>query len=162
MSARRGLVLVLVLAGVALGALREFLFLNLNYQLDHVARHTAFSYAHSLFQGWVGGLGLRGLLVLKWALACAFIAAMSGLTIALARTCFGSFRHARAILLATIAFAALALALHGLAHWVPALERVSVQLLHMLQYPVPLLFVLAAALGWGRRTDRGASAPEGH
>lgn len=158
MSARRGLVLLLVLAGVALGALREFLFLNLNYQLDHVARHTAFSYAHSLFQGWVGGLDLRGLLVLKWGLACAFIAAMCGLTIGLARLCFGSYRHARAVLLATIAFAALALALHGLAHWVPALERVSVQVLHMLQYPVPLLFVLAVALGRGKRADTPSTA----
>lgn len=153
MSVRRALVLLLLGTGIALGALREFLFLNLNYQIDHVARRTAFSYAHSLFREWAAGIDLHGLTVMKWTLAALFIAAVCGLTVLLARVCFGSYRHAKAILLGTFAFAVLALVLHVLAHRVPGLERVSVQVLHMLQYPVPLLFVLLVALG-GRRQEQ--------
>jgi hypothetical protein len=146
MSGRRALAVLVIVVGIALGAVREFLFLNLNYQIDHVARRTAFSYAHSLFQEWVHGMDLDALRRLKWVLAIAFIAVMAALTLVLARVLSGSFRHARAILLWTAAFAVLALVLHLLARRMPPLEQVSVQVLHMLQYPVPLLFVLAAFL----------------
>jgi hypothetical protein len=135
----------LLLVGIVLGACREFLFINLNYQIDHVARHTRFSYAHSLFQGWTRGMDLGALTALKWALAFAFMVAMAGLCVLLARVLSGSWRHARAIVGGFVLFALLALALHGSARWLPRAETVSIQLSHMLQYPVVLLFVLLAA-----------------
>lgn len=136
---------VVLIAGIAFGAWREFAFINLNYQIDHVEHHTAFSYAHSLVQGWTRGVGLEGLLVLKWSLALLSMAVMAGLCILLARILFGSWRQAVPILAGFAGFALLSLAMHGLARWAPPFELVSVRLSHMLQYPVSLLFVLIAA-----------------
>lgn len=152
---RRGLfVLCCTVVSLALGALREFMFLNLNYQIDHVARHTRFSYAHSLFQGWVHDWSLSQLTVLKWTLAVAFIAAMLGLSIVLARMLFHDRRLDRPILVGFAAIGCAALLLHGLAHWLPRAEAVSVKLLHLIQYPVLLVFIWAASL-----LPRAAEAP---
>lgn len=145
MTSRRASIVLIVVAAVALGALREFLFLNLNYQLDHVARHTSISYAHSLFQGWVRGWDLRQLTVLKWVLTACFIALVWGLCLLLARRLSPRSSLRRLLTLTFIGVAALALALHVAARSVPALESVSVKLLHALQYPAPLLFTWAAS-----------------
>lgn len=153
-SRRLEAALVLV-AGIAFGSWREFAFINLNYQIDHVQRRTPFSYAHSLVQGWTRGLDLQALLVLKWVLAVFSMAVVAGLCILLARILFGSWRQARAILLGFAAFALLSLAIHYLSRWASPFELVSVRLSHMLQYPVPLLFVLVAALV-PTRTDGAA------
>jgi hypothetical protein len=142
---RRGWIVLIALAAIVLGALREFLFVNLNYQIDHVERATDFSYAHTLFQGWVQGWGLPALQRAKWALALGFIGAMLGLAIGLARLLAGDHRHARALALGYAAAGGLALLLHAAAPWQPPLEAASVQLLHMLQYPVVLFFFWA---GW--------------
>ena len=139
---------LLITAAVALGSLREFLFVNLNYQIDHVERATDFSYAHTLFQGWVQGWELTTLLLAKWALALGFIGTMLGLAIGLARLLAGDHRHARALALGYAAAGGLALLLHGAAPWMPPLEAASVKLLHMLQYPVVLFFIWA---GWTLR-----------
>ncbi len=136
---------MVLMVGIAFGAWREFAFINLNYQIDHVAHHTPFSYAHSLVQGWTRGIGLDGLLALKWSLALLSMAVMAGLCILLARILFGSWRQALSILAGFTGFAVLSLAMHGLARWAPPFELVSVRLSHMLQYPVLLLFVLIAA-----------------
>ncbi len=143
--------LVLV-AAVAFGSWREFAFINLNYQIDHVGNHTRFSYAHSLVQGWTRGMDLHDLLVLKWSLAFVSMAVMAAMTVVLVRIQFGTWRHARAILLGFLGFALLSLALHFLSRWAPPFELVSVRVSHMLQYPVPLLFVLTAALVPARAT----------
>lgn len=143
--ARRTEAIVVLLAGISFGAWREFAFINLNYQIDHVANHTPFSYAHSLVQGWTRGIGLEGLLALKWSLALLSMIVMAGLCILLARVLFGSWQHALPILIGFTGFALLSLAMHGLARWAPPFELVSVRLSHMLQYPVCLLFVLIAA-----------------
>lgn len=133
-------------AGLALGALREFLFLNLNYQIDHVARHTPFSYAHSLFRARVQGWSLSQLTWLKWGLAVLFIALMLGLSLLLARTLFRDRRLDRHILLGFAGIGGSALLLHVMAHWLPRAEAVSVKLLHLIQYPVLLVFLWAASL----------------
>ncbi len=149
---RRLEVIAVLVAGIAFGAWREFAFINLNYQIDHVEHHTTFSYAHSMVQGWTRGIGLDGLLVLKWSLTLLSMAVMAGLCILLARILFGSWRQAVPILAGFAGFALLSVAMHGLARWAPPFELVSVRLSHMLQYPVPLLFVLiAATLPRGRR-----------
>ncbi|MBK8338968.1 MAG: hypothetical protein IPK99_02665 [Flavobacteriales bacterium] len=114
--------------------MREFLFVNLNYQLDHVARNTPFSYAHSRFQGWTQGIGLGGLTALKWSAAFFFILLMTSLSVIAARLLFGDHRYLRVIAFAVGAVALLALLLHSL-----SLELAAVKLLHALQYPVILL-----------------------
>jgi hypothetical protein len=136
---------LLLLIGIVLGACREFLFINLNYQIDHVARHTRFSYAHSLFQGWTRGMGLGVLLTLKWVLALAFILAMLALSVVMSRVLFHTWRHTRPLVIGFAAFAIVSVALHALAYWRPDFEMVSIHLSHMLQYPVVLLFLLLAA-----------------
>lgn len=136
--------LVLVL-GIAFGSWREFAFINLNYQIDHLQRHTPFSYAHSLVQGWTRGMDLSTLLALKWVLAFLSMVVMAGLCITLVRILFGNWRQAGPIIAGFAGFALLSLVLHMAARWAPPFELVSVRLSHMLQYPVPLLFVLIAA-----------------
>ena len=133
MSKRWGVAALVALA-VGSGALREFLFVNLNYQLDHVARGTPFSYAHSLLQGWTQGIGTTGLTALKWAASFFFILLMTGLSVVAARLLFGDHRYLRLIAVAVCCVALLALLLHAL-----SLEMAAVKLLHALQYPVILL-----------------------
>ena len=137
-----GLVLV---AGIAFGAWREFTFININYQIDHLARHTSFSYAHSMVQAWTSGLDLQAMLVVKWSLALLSMALMAGLTVLLARILFGTWKQALPILGGFAVFAVLSLLMHFLSRWAAPFELVSVRVSHMLQYPVPLVFVLIAA-----------------
>ena len=68
--------LLLALAVIA-GAVRDFLFLNLNYQLDAVTHHRTGSYAHSLFQNWVEGWDGPALLRAKWGMALFFSVLMA-------------------------------------------------------------------------------------
>ncbi len=134
------------MAAVALGALREFLFLNLNYQVDAVARDRPISYAHSLFQGWVEGWDLTELVRLKWALALLFAGSMALACVLLARVLFGHHRYRRSILVAYAAAGAVALLLHALSDVHTAFGNIGVKLLHALQYPVVLFFVWAGAI----------------
>lgn len=144
---RRNLVVAAILgAAVAIGALREFLFLNLNYQVDAVARNRPISYAHSMFQGWVQGWELPALLRLKWLLAMLFVLAMATACVLLARVLFGHQRYRRTILLGYALASALALLLHALSSVHPAFGNIGVKLLHALQYPVVLFFVWAGAI----------------
>lgn len=142
---RRLEVALVFLAGILYGSWREFMFVNLNYQIDHVARHTEFSYAHSMVRGWIGDWGLPALLALKWSLAFLSMAVIALLCIVLVRILHGGWGHARWMALGFAGFAVLSLGLHLLARWVPALEMVAVGLSHMLQYPVPLVFILVAS-----------------
>jgi hypothetical protein len=135
----------LMAAGVASGALRDFMHYNLNFQLDHVRRGTPVSYAHSLFQGWFGGLGAEGLVVLKWALAVVFIAVVLWLTLLMDRLLFERPGLRRTVLVGFGAMALTALLLHLGSAWVPALRHVALKMLHALQYPVPLFLVWALA-----------------
>lgn len=150
---RRVEVVLVLIAGIAIGACREFAFININYQIDHVANHTRFSYAHSLVQGWTQGLGLSTLLALKWTMALGFMVVMAGLCILLARLLFGTWRMAMPIVFGFVGFALLAFLMHLLSRWAPPFELVSVRLSHMLQYPVALLFVMVAH--FGRTAERG-------
>lgn len=144
---------VVLVAGIAFGAWREFAFINLNYQIDHLARHTRFSYAHSLVQGWTNGWDLATLLHVKWGLALFSMLVVALLCILLARILFGSWCHRNMILAGFAAFAAFSLLMHFLSPWAPPLELVSVRISHMLQYPVPLVFVLIGALAKSDATD---------
>ncbi len=156
MGKRSTLVACLLLA-LVLGGLREFLFVNLNYQLDHVARRTEFSFAHSIFQRWTNDWSLGDLTVLKWTMACASTASMCLLCVWLARALFAPRRFDKWILLAYGAIGLFAFLLHLSARWfAPPLEVVSVKLLHALQYPVVLIFLWAASNLDRRRT---ASSP---
>jgi len=146
----------IVALATALGAVREFLFVNLNYQIDSYAQGRTLSYAHSAFQKVVAGSGLDQLILLKWGLAALFVVLMLAAGIALSRVLFGDHRYRKPIVLGTLAIAVIALAFHGLAAWMPALEGVSIALSHALQYPVPLLFIYAAS--W---TSKSAPVREG-
>jgi len=136
----------ILVAAVTLGALREFLVLNLHYQVDAVARNRPISYAHSMFQGWVEGWELPELLRLKWVFAVFFAGAMALACVLLARVLFGDHRHRLTILLAYTMAGALALLLHVLSTVHPAFGNIGVKLLHALQYPVVLFFVWAGAI----------------
>jgi hypothetical protein len=137
---------MLMLAAVLLGAVREFLFINLNYQLDAVAHERAVSYAHSLFRGWTAGMDLSALVMLKWLLALLFIGLMLMLSVAVSRIVFGDHRYRVALVAGFLLIGAAALALHALSGGIPQLYGVSVKLLHLLQYPVVLFFIWAASL----------------
>ena len=146
MNRRRLAIIAILFVGVALGALREFLFINLNYQIDHVARHTPFSFAHSMFQGWVGGFHLHALIRLKWTLAFAFIALMWLLCVLLARALLGTHRRARLVTFFFLVVGFVALILHFASRYaMPGFATVSVKLLHTLQFPVMLFFLWAAS-----------------
>ena len=138
------IVLILVIA-IVLGAIREFLFLNLNYAIDHLANHRTVSYAHSAFRAAVDGWSLDSLHRLKWVFSAAFIGANLLLSIGLARILFGDHRYRRVVLLAFVGIGAVALLLNGFASSLPGLGHVAVKLLHVLQYPVLLFFIWAAA-----------------
>ncbi|MCB9170803.1 MAG: hypothetical protein H6597_03870 [Flavobacteriales bacterium] len=141
---RRSMTAFVLLLAIPIGALREFLFINLNYQIDHLRRGTAFSYAHSLFQGWVDGWSLQDLVLLKWTFTLVFIAVMLSLALLLARIQYGSHRYAPSIIVGFVGLSAIALLLHSLRGSSDAMARVAVVLLHALQYPVPLLFIFLA------------------
>ncbi|MFZ1689141.1 MAG: hypothetical protein WAU70_17090 [Flavobacteriales bacterium] len=145
---RRLAIAAVLAAAIALGALREFLFLNLNYQLDHVRRATGFSYAHSIFQAWTHGWSLGQLNGLKWALSIGYVLVMTSLATVLAFLLFRRWSYSRPIVLAVGAVCGLALVLHLFSAWLPPLADVGVKLLHMVQYPVVMLVLVAGkALG---------------
>ncbi len=159
MTRRNAAILLVLAASVALGALREFLFLNLNYQIDFVRFDRSISYAHSLFQGWVQGAGLSELLGLKWVLSVLYIAMMALLSVLLARLLWGDHRYRTAIIIGFLVVSILALVAHFLAGSVPALSSVSIHLLHSLQYPV-VLFFLVAASALGPRAESGSATDQ--
>ena len=140
-----GIVAVLLVA-IAWGAFREFVFINLNYTIDHLANHRPYSYAHSAFTAVVQGLDLGELVLLKWVLAALFIGVMLSLTVVMSRLLFGDHRYARVLAMGTVVLGALALLLHFAGRWHPAFDLVSVKLLHLLQYPAILLFLGTASL----------------
>jgi hypothetical protein len=128
---------------IALGSLREFVFINLNYQVSAAGGQTPWSYAHSAVQRALEGWSVPALLRLKWLLAVAFILAMGTLTFATGRLLFGS-RLDRVILLGYGLIALLALLLHVAAHWLPFTASAGVKLLHLLQYPMPIAMLVVA------------------
>ena len=152
MSQRNVLSVLIIALAVALGALREFLFINLNYHIDFLQHERPYSYAHSSFQAAVSGLSAETLSTLKWCLAGLFIGLMLLAGITLARVLFGDHRYRLPITFGTLVIALLALLCHGLAAGVPAMEGVSIALSHAIQYPVPLLFIYAASWAGGLRT----------
>lgn len=160
MSRRNGLSALIIALAVVLGALREFLFVNLNYQIDFLRHERPFSYAHSRFQAAVAGISHETLAALKWWLAALFIVLMLIAGITLARVLFGDHRYRLTIIIGTAAIAALALLCHALAVTLPALEGVSIALSHTIQYPVPLLFIHAGSWVGGQRTPRGPAASD--
>jgi hypothetical protein len=145
MSSRTWSAMALVACAVGLGAFREFLFINLNYQLDHVARHTPFSYAHSMFQVWTNGASLQALIVLKWALSLTFIGLNWGLCLLMLSVLFGGFRYWMAVSIGIISIGLLALVFHLLGSYFVGFEDISVRLLHAIQYPVLLIIIWAAS-----------------
>jgi lipoprotein signal peptidase len=146
MTRRQVLMCSLMAVAVALGAVRDFLTVNLNYQIDFVEHQQAVSYAHSLFRAWTEGWGLSALVLLKWSIAAAMVGAMLGLCIAMARLVFGDHRYRRALVIGFVAMGGLALLLQQMSGQFPPLYGVSVKLLHVLQYPVPLFLIWAASL----------------
>lgn len=138
-------VALLLAAGIAAGALRDFLFVNLNYQIDHLRRSTSTSYAHSRFQAWVSGWGLNELNLLKWGLAAAFVMCMWLLCMWLLRATGAHARLAKPVSLLFLLLGTGALLCHVLSRWIPV-EEASVNLLHAIQYPVLLLVLLVALI----------------
>ncbi len=151
MTRRQVLMVLLMAVAVALGAARDFLTVNLNYQIDFVQYPRGVSYAHSLFRGWTEGWDLAALVRLKWLIAAGMAGAMLGLCIAMAHLVFGDHRYRRALIIGFAAMALLALLLERLSGAYPPFYGVSVKLLHVLQYPVPRFLIWAASLLPGRR-----------
>ncbi len=131
---------VLVGLGIGLGSLREFVFINLNYELSHAAGQTPWSYAHSAVQRALEGWSLPALLRLKWTLALGFVLAMGALTFLMGRLLYGH-RLDRTIVVGFAGIGTLALVLHGLSGWLPFTASAGVKLLHILQYPMPLVLL---------------------
>jgi len=129
--------------GIALGSLREFVFINLNYELSAASGQTPWSYAHSAVQRALEGWTVPQMLRLKWVLAMAFVATMGTLTFATGRLLFGR-RLDRVIGLGYGLIALLALLLHVAAHWLPFTASAGVKLLHLLQYPMPIVVLVVA------------------
>lgn len=152
MTRRHALMLLLMMVAVTLGAVRDFLAINLNYQIDLVQYQREVSYAHSLFQEWTEGWDLTALVRLKWLIAAGMAAAMLGLCIAMARLAFGDHRYRWVLVIGFVTMGGLALGLQRISGACPPLYGVSVKLLHVLQYPVPLFLIWAASLLPGRRT----------
>ncbi|MBK9176773.1 MAG: hypothetical protein IPM46_10655 [Flavobacteriales bacterium] len=146
MKRRDALSALLLAVAIALGALREFLFVNLNYQLDFVLHKRTVSYAHSAFRRWAGDWDAEMLIRGKWLLSLAFIATTLFLTAGLARLRFGDHRLLRVTVVAFLTIGALAMLLQAVAARHPFAYPIAVQLLHALQYPIPLLLVWA--LSW--------------
>ena len=142
-------IVAVLLVAIVLAERREFLFINLNYQIDHVSRGTASSYAHSAFRSFVEGWSLGALTKFKWALSVAYTVVNAVLAVALARLLHGHWRYTRPILVIVAGVCAAALGFHALGTRVPGGADVGVKLLHMVQYPVVLLVMLASA-GLGR------------
>lgn len=149
---KRVLLVPLILGlSALLGALRDLLFINLNYQLDHVQRATAYSYAHSGFQAAVQGWSLQALIAFKWTLAMAFVTTTWSLCQALLAVFGVRQRAGRPITIGFLAIGLLALTAHALARYWPLLEPVSVDLLHAIQYPVVVLLLLVVLVLHGRQ-----------
>jgi len=145
MARRRFVIFSILICGILIGAAREFMFLNLNYQIDFVANKRADNYAHSMFQSWVDGANLSSLIFLKWALGFAFAGSMCLLSILLLRRSFGDHRYAKHTVIGFILLGLIATIFHSLSLKVPAFEGVSIKLLHLIQYPALLFFVWAGA-----------------
>ncbi len=139
-----GMVVILVVA-IVLGALRDWLFTNLNYQIDFLQNNRAFSYAHSRFQAFASAMDLGTLWTLKWALSSLYILVMLTLGIALSRMLFGDHRYALALVVGFGVVGVLALLFHGISSGADAWYNISVKLLHALQYPVVLIFIWGGA-----------------
>lgn len=143
--ARHVIILLLVLFSIMLGGVREFIFVNLNYEIDHLANHRAFSYAHSAFSAAVKGWDLDGLVRLKWSFSGVFILLHLAVSVALGRVLFGDHRLRKPLLVGTTALCIAALVFFAANALHPAFGALAVKLLHMLQYPVALLFLLIAS-----------------
>lgn len=146
---RKLLIGAVLLVAVVLAERREFLFINLNYQIDHVSRGTPRSFAHSTFRSFVEGWSLGALENSKWALSLLYIAVNAWLAIAMARLLHGHGRYTLPILVIVGSVCLAAFGFHALGTRVPGGAEIGVKLLHMVQYPVMLLVLLASA-GLGR------------
>lgn len=144
MNRRTAWSLAILVAAMTAGALREFLFINLNYQIDFVGHERAFSYAHSAFRAWVDGWDLNGLLALKWGFSFLFIAINLLLAVSLARVRLGDHRYRSVLLVGFLIAGTITLTAHLAAPYVPGSGTLSVKLLHAMQYPVLLLLLWAA------------------
>ncbi len=152
MNRRTRAVLAILLIAVVLGAIREFLFINLNYQIDFLGSDRAYSYAHSRFQTAVSGFDLRDLWILKWALAALFALMMLLLGIILSRILFGDHRYTFLLVIGYVTIGVMALLFHGISNGNDGWYNISVKLLHALQYPIVLIFIWGASrLGSIRR-----------
>ena len=144
----------ILVIGILLGAFRDFLFINLNYQIDHLRRATAGSFAHSRFQESVRGWDLTDLVGLKWGFAGFFVLSMWGLCMLLLKNARAFERLVKPVSLIFVGVALTALLTHALARWFPV-EEASVNLLHAIQYPVLLLVLqIALALFPAMRSER--------
>lgn len=145
MSRRTAAMLAILLIAVVLGAIREFLFINLNYQIDFLGSDRDYSYAHSRFQKAVSGFGLRDLWILKWVLATLFALFMLLLGIILSSLLFGDHRYIFLLASGYIAIGVIALIFHAISNGNDGWYNISVKLLHALQYPIVLIFIWGAS-----------------
>lgn len=136
----------MVIIGIALGALREFIFVNLNYWIDHVARSTEHLYAHSYFD-FLHGTSLGSLKAMKWTIAVLLIILMFVLT-SLFLELFFQRREVRKWVVicfgGALSFSAIFYILHLILAPETAMLSISVKAFHALQYPFFVLVLVPA------------------
>ncbi|MBK7947120.1 MAG: hypothetical protein IPJ85_18250 [Flavobacteriales bacterium] len=146
MNRRTVLSLCLLAIAGALGLGREFLFVNLNYQIDHLIRGTPYSYAHSAFQHWAQPCSADQLGTMKWVLSAAFATLNLALAIGMCRI-HQPLRRLTAIVTAIfVVIAVFSVGLHLLSGDHGWMHAASVQLAHAIQYPIPVLILWALSL----------------
>lgn len=133
-----------IAAALCLSQIRDWITYNLNYQIDHLTRGTAFSYAHSYFQEFTHGWSAGALIATKWIFALTIVVIMLVLTLVVAKALFGGTQYRKTLIITYLIVGTIALILHWLSAFHEAFALASVQLLHALQYPV-VLFVLILA-----------------
>jgi len=149
------LLFCLVVLGISLGALREFIFINLNYWIDHLARLTEFCYAHSFFN-FLEGSSLVNLKTTKWAMAVFFIVLMFSFTSAFLKLLFRDRPVLKWAILSfgtTILISLIFFGLHAFLGPEQVMLSIAVKALHAVQYPF-LLFFLVPAISLLNTTDK--------
>jgi len=145
-DSRTFILISLVIIGISLGALREFIFINLNYWIDHVARHTQHLYAHSFFD-FLQGSSLGNLKMIKWTVAIGFVVLMLIFTILFLEVFFRRREVRKWVVICftgTLVFSASFFLLHLICAPETAMLSISVKAFHALQYPFFIIVLIPA------------------
>lgn len=144
--ARIVLLCTLAAIGIGLGALREFIFINLNYWIAYVAGTAENLYAHSFFN-FLHGISQQALNSTKWVLAFVFVIMMLVFNIAFFKAWFNDHRARNLVFIIYTGLLSIGAIFYCVSTLFPAQNAfivVAVKALHFLQYPMLPLILLPA------------------